>query len=38
MTTVKAYAAEQADKPMAPFNLDRREPGASDVEIEILYC
>ena len=38
MTKVKAYAAEQADKPMAPFSLDRREPGANDVEIEILYC
>lgn len=38
MTQVKAYAAEKADKPLAPFKLDRREPGANDVEIEIMYC
>ena len=38
MTLVKAYAAEKADKPLAPFKIDRREPGAKDVEIEILYC
>ncbi|EDM34257.1 Zn-binding alcohol dehydrogenase [Pedobacter sp. BAL39] len=38
MTQVKSYAAHQADKPLAPFQIDRREPGAGDVEIEILYC
>lgn len=36
MTEVKAYAAEKADKPLAPFQIDRREPGAEDVEIKIL--
>jgi alcohol dehydrogenase (NADP+) len=38
MTLVKAYAAQAADKPLAPFSFDRREPGADDVEIKILYC
>ena len=38
MTLVKAYAAQQADKPLAPFQLDRRTPGENDVEIEILFC
>lgn len=38
MTTVKSYAAQSAEKPLAPFQLDRREPGADDVEIKILYC
>ncbi|MDB5124147.1 MAG: hydroxyacid dehydrogenase [Mucilaginibacter sp.] len=38
MTSVKAYAAQSADKPLAPFSIDRREPGADDVEIKILYC
>jgi uncharacterized zinc-type alcohol dehydrogenase-like protein len=38
MTSVKAYAAQAADKPLAPFTIDRREPGADDVEIKILYC
>lgn len=38
MTLVKAYAAQSADKPLAPFSIDRREPNADDVEIKILYC
>src|ERR1700761_1507346 len=38
MTLVKAYAAQAADKPLAPFSFDRREPNADDVEIKILYC
>ncbi|WP_129715731.1 NAD(P)-dependent alcohol dehydrogenase [Pedobacter sp. SYP-B3415] len=38
MTTVKAYAAQNADSPLAPFSLDRRSPETDDVEIEILYC
>lgn len=38
MTQVKAYAAEKADSPLAPFKLDRREVGEKDVEIEILFC
>lgn len=37
MNDVKAYAAQQADQPLGPFKLARREPGAEDVEIQILY-
>ncbi len=38
MTQVKAYAAQKADKPLEPYDLNRREPKEKDVEIEILYC
>jgi len=38
MTSVKAYGAQAADKPLAPYSFDRREPGADDVEVKILYC
>jgi uncharacterized zinc-type alcohol dehydrogenase-like protein len=36
--TVKAYAAQAADKPLGPFAIPRREAGANDVVIEIAYC
>jgi alcohol dehydrogenase (NADP+) len=32
------YAARSAAAPLAPFRFERRQPGARDVEIEILYC
>jgi uncharacterized zinc-type alcohol dehydrogenase-like protein len=35
---VKAYAAQNATTPLAPFVIRRREVGAHDVHIEILYC
>ena len=38
MKSIKAYAAQSADKPLAPHAIDRREPGDDDVEIKILYC
>ncbi|MEX2594973.1 MAG: NAD(P)-dependent alcohol dehydrogenase [Anditalea sp.] len=38
MKNVKAYASQQADQALGPYQLDRREPGAKDVEIEVLYC
>lgn len=38
MNSVHAYAAQEAEAPLAPFQIDRREPGADDVEIKILYC
>ncbi|HAH37122.1 MAG TPA: hydroxyacid dehydrogenase [Algoriphagus sp.] len=38
MKTVKAYAAFEAEKPLGPYDLERRSVGAKDVEIEILYC
>lgn len=34
----KAYAAQHATAPLAPFSLERREVGPHDVQIEILYC
>lgn len=38
MPKTKAYAAPAASKPLAPFTIDRREPGPHDVRIDILYC
>lgn len=32
------YAAQSADSVLAPFNFERRDPGAHDVQIEILFC
>ena len=37
-TQTNAYAATAADAPMAPFSFERRDPLASDVAIDILYC
>ena len=33
-----AYAVQSATTPLAPFNLQRRDPGEHDVQIEILFC
>lgn len=38
MNKIKAYAAQSAKSPLAPFEIQRREPGPDDVRIEILYC
>jgi uncharacterized zinc-type alcohol dehydrogenase-like protein len=38
MSKAKAYAAASATSPLAPFELERRTPGADDVQIRILYC
>jgi uncharacterized zinc-type alcohol dehydrogenase-like protein len=38
MPTTPAYAAQSAKAPLAPFSVERREPGANDVAIDILYC
>ncbi len=38
MTSTKAYAAQSAATPLAPWTLERRAPKPHDVEIEILYC
>ncbi len=35
---IKAYAAQAADTPLAPFQVDRREPRADDVVIESKFC
>jgi alcohol dehydrogenase (NADP+) len=33
-----SYAAQNAITPLAPFKFERRDPGAEDVQIQILYC
>lgn len=38
MALAKAYAAATKVSPLAPWTFQRREVGAADVEIEILYC
>jgi uncharacterized zinc-type alcohol dehydrogenase-like protein len=38
MTETKAYAALSAKSPLAPSSIERRAPGKSDVQIEILFC
>jgi alcohol dehydrogenase (NADP+) len=36
--SARAWAAQSTTSPLAPFSIDRREPLADDVAIEILYC
>ena len=36
--STKAYAAQSATSPLAPWNLERREPNPHDVQIDILFC
>lgn len=38
MLRTPAYAAADARSPLAPFTIERREPGPHEVLIEILYC
>ena len=38
MTPVKGYAAQEASADLVPFSFERREVGAHDVAIDILYC
>ncbi len=38
MPTVYAYATPAADAKLGPFNIQRREPGPHDIQIDILYC
>ena len=38
MTKTKGYAAQTKTSPVAPFEFERREPGTTDVQIEILFC
>ncbi|MET0792989.1 MAG: NAD(P)-dependent alcohol dehydrogenase [Polyangiaceae bacterium] len=37
MIKVRAYAALDDHSPLGPFEFERRDPGAQDVRIEILY-
>jgi alcohol dehydrogenase (NADP+) len=34
----RAYAAQSATSPLQPYSIERREPAAHDVAIDILYC
>jgi len=38
MLKTPAYAAASVKSPLAPYSIERREPGPSDVLIDILYC
>ncbi|QWP77000.1 NAD(P)-dependent alcohol dehydrogenase [Lysobacter sp. K5869] len=38
MLKTAAYAAQNAHSSLAPFSIERREPGPDDVLIDILYC
>ncbi len=38
MKKIAAYAALDAKSPLAPFVVERRDPGPHDVSIEVLYC
>ncbi len=38
MTKAYGFAATDPSAKLAPFSFDRREPGAKDVEIDILFC
>jgi len=38
VTQASAYAAQGATTPLAPARIERREPGPSDVRIDIAYC
>ena len=38
MTTTSAYAAREAHAKLTPFTVERREPGPSDVVIDIAFC
>src|SRR5437763_13873396 len=37
-TKVAAYAAQSNTSPVAPFSINRRDPGPQDIQIDILYC
>ncbi len=38
MTSAKAYAAQNAHTPLAPWTFERRELKQKDVAFDILYC
>jgi alcohol dehydrogenase (NADP+) len=38
MFEVPAYAAQSAKSPLAPFKINRRDPGPHDIQIDILFC
>ena len=38
MPTVKAYATPSPTSPLAPFEIQRRDPGERDVAIDVEFC
>lgn len=38
MIQTKGYAAQSPETDLAPWNFERRDVGAHDVQLEILYC
>jgi uncharacterized zinc-type alcohol dehydrogenase-like protein len=38
MLAAHGYAATAADAPLAPYRFERREPGPTDVQLEIDFC
>ncbi|MEO8635558.1 MAG: NAD(P)-dependent alcohol dehydrogenase [Gemmatimonadales bacterium] len=38
MTKNIGYAAQSATTPLGPYTFERRDPGPTDVQIEILFC
>jgi alcohol dehydrogenase (NADP+) len=38
MQNAKTYSATTPTSPLAPFSIPRRDPGAHDVQIQILFC
>jgi uncharacterized zinc-type alcohol dehydrogenase-like protein len=38
MPSSKGYAAQSAQSPLAPHSFTRRDPGPTEVTIDILYC
>jgi uncharacterized zinc-type alcohol dehydrogenase-like protein len=38
MPSSRGYAAQDSKSPLAPFSFNRREPGPTEITIEILYC
>ena len=36
--TIKAYGAYAADKPLEAIDIERRQPGSHDIQIDIAFC
>jgi uncharacterized zinc-type alcohol dehydrogenase-like protein len=36
--STKSYAAQSPTSPLGPHAIERRQPTATDVEIDIMYC
>src|SRR3982751_5033781 len=38
MTKIRSYAASDAESTLGPWDIERRKPGPTDIQIDILYC